>query len=490
MKKTHSMKMEENIARFKDEADAVLLPSWTPPPVLKLMQYQVDALAYLQAREELGEKTGALFMEMRLGKTLSMVRHLKTLDVKRILIICPFAVMATWRKQLIFDRVSTDDISFVTGDGASKAKRLLALQKDARYYIANFESIVGLNIAAHQKWDCVVIDESYKLASPRSAVNKYIMKHLSQKAGVAYRFLLSGAPAPETEMNYVNQLIWLRGNLFGCDNYWKFRQAHCDRSVPFKDVLLKSSKALLQDAVRRNCFCLNRAQAGVGPAKYYRTVTVKPCAPVARAYRSMRKDWEADGVEVIHELAKMSALCRITSGLKLRGEFAPRSSYEVRSSFKIDALLKLIAEIQVEEPQQIIVWAHLIDEVRMISQAMEATGLDHRVIYGEVPVFEREAIREAFQRRLISVVIMQVQTGIGLDFSAADTAIYFSNALDGNSRIQSEDRVVHLQKTGTVLIVDLVVEGTIDEDIVELLVDKKVKSFVFLNALKKRVGIV
>jgi superfamily II DNA or RNA helicase len=119
---------------------------------------------------------------------------------------------------------------------------------------------------------------------------------------------------------------------------------------------------------------------------------------------------------------------------------------------------------------------------------LKESGIENKYIYGAVPPHEREAIRESFQRGDIKVVVCQEDcVKAGLDFSAADTIFYFSNSLSGDARIQSEDRIVHLSKTGKiVLIVDIVVEDSVDDIILDMVSGKKIDSAIFMRVLQRR----
>jgi SNF2 family DNA or RNA helicase len=131
-----------------------------------------------------------------------------------------------------------------------------------------------------------------------------------------------------------------------------------------------------------------------------------------------------------------------------------------------------------------------IHEIRALEQAIKLEGMTVEIIDGSVPMAKREMIRDLFQRGKIKIVIGEVDAvKAGLDFSSADTVVYFSNSLSGDARIQSEDRVVHLRKTGmTVLIVDIVVEESSDEDILDLLIDKKITQELFMRKLYAKVA--
>jgi SNF2 family DNA or RNA helicase len=62
--------------------------------------------------------------------------------------------------------------------------------------------------------------------------------------------------------------------------------------------------------------------------------------------------------------------------------------------------------------------------------------------------------------------------GYGITLTAATTVIYFANSFDLAVRMQSEDRAHRIGQTEHVTYIDLIAEGTIDEQIVKSLRNK------------------
>jgi SNF2 family DNA or RNA helicase len=79
---------------------------------------------------------------------------------------------------------------------------------------------------------------------------------------------------------------------------------------------------------------------------------------------------------------------------------------------------------------------------------------------------------------------MQVSTGkFGLNLSSASTAIYFSNSLRPEDRIQSEYRIEANNKKEPLLYVDLLTKGTVDERILNVLKKKQTHARDFLSGV-------
>jgi len=80
--------------------------------------YQREAMRFLISR-----KRAALFMEMRLGKTLVVLRSLRRVNANPILIVAPFSALGSWEGEL----ASEGMLGAVNLCGKDRKKRLQAL---------------------------------------------------------------------------------------------------------------------------------------------------------------------------------------------------------------------------------------------------------------------------------------------------------------------------------------------------------------------------
>jgi SNF2 family DNA or RNA helicase len=85
------------------------------------------------------------------------------------------------------------------------------------------------------------------------------------------------------------------------------------------------------------------------------------------------------------------------------------------------------------------------------------------------------------------VLLMQIKVAkFGIDLSAADTMIRYSMTYSYEDVSQSEDRIVHPLKKSPLHYVDLVARNTVDEDLIEVIQDKKIDAKLFMSKLRSR----
>jgi SNF2 family DNA or RNA helicase len=115
---------------------------------------------------------------------------------------------------------------------------------------------------------------------------------------------------------------------------------------------------------------------------------------------------------------------------------------------------------------------------------LERLGITNGVLQGSVSNEDRERAIDLFRDGTLRVLLAQVKVAReAIDLSNSSTSIYFSNSHSFDDRSQSEDRILNPAKKEPLLYLDLVSENTVDEDIVELLKEKKMNSRFFLREL-------
>lgn len=446
-----------------------------------LMPHQANAVAYLMERFSV-RKGGNLFMEMRLGKTLSFIRFARAVFTqKKILVICPLSVCKTWEKEL-----RDDGILSVRNVGGIDTKTKRKLIGDANgpvswWTINNFESCTISEI--HEfGFDVIVVDESVRISNPNAAITKYLLKESNFQT--PYRYCLSGNPAPEGIHQYITQMLFSQGRFLGHLSYWATRAALFTLNG-FEWVPADGTDSKMHAEIHAKSFILTREKAGIGSKKIYAKRYVQMNKAQATAYNRMMNDFELDNVSTNYITTQILYLNRIAGGM------LPNEDKEVEewiSTAKFDEVIELLGgELK---GQQCLVWCRFRAEARKMEQMLREKFPKLRVarIDGSVGKDEREEIRLAFLRGEVDVSVQTISSSkIGTDWSSADTEIYLSNEYSADARTQSEDRIVHPKKQKPLLVIDIITECTIDDEVVDILREKRIDSKMFMGKLLEMV---
>lgn len=438
----------------------------------KFYGYQQDAFDWAQDRNEV-----AFFLEMRLGKTLIASRWAESKSLDKILVVCPLPVVGVWQDHLYSDLISS---TILSGTPAQKIKLLEA--QDTRWYITNYEAsyVHGKettrlvpSIISDLHWDCIILDESPYIRNPKAKRTKAIKKYFRY---TPYKALLSGLPDPEGPLDYYEQMAFLGNNSFlGCDSYWKFRVKFFKQGWTEWDwIPRKGSLDKIKAAVNEAAFVLTRKQAGIGSKKIRSKRYVKLPPHIRKAYNALERDFELGDYTTKWVISRNVGLARLAGGQS--------DDPMYWHAAKLNELLYLLQGDLKRE--QVVVWFRFNSELYAAEMELKSHGITCGSITGKVKQPDRHVLEKKFKKNKFRVFLVQVKCGkFGLDYSTSDTAIYYSNSYEFEERSQSEDRIIHPEKTTPCLIIDIIAEDTVDEDVCAAIDTKGMNAKLFKNRI-------
>ena len=462
-----------------------------------LFPHQERALDHLNS-----VRHGALFMEMRLGKTLTVIRWVQSKpEVERVLIVAPVTVLAAWEKEL---RAEGERFTRVEGSHAWK-RRMLSTpvgESGRRWFLVGYEAvralptIAGVEVRTLQnhdpkvkkkrrvvkpcsggwEFDVVVLDESTKIKNPSALITRVCLVGFR---GALHRIILSGLPNPESVMNYWAQFAFLRGRFMGYKSFWHWRSRffEADPDGWEWEPLPKTEEAIRTQAAAAS-FVLSRKDAGLGERRIYQEHEVEMTPLQRRTYREVLGSFAWDGGETTLAIVQLTWLHRIAGGFTPDGK-------GVLGVGKFNALQSLLEDEL--EGQNVVVWFRFNAEIAHAYAVLRARGIPCRMLTGvTIPDQRADAVRE-FGNGTRVLLLQEAIGQFGLDLSAASTAIYFSNAFSPEQRAQSEDRILHPQKKEPLLFIDLLSRGSMDREVLGLLQEKVSDAKMFLRALSRYV---
>lgn len=424
----------------------------------------------------------ALLVEMRLGKTLVTIRGLVEKGYNRILVATTVNAMLSWKEQL-----REEGVEYIEAYGMSYAKRekriLEALDRTDRVVtLVNYEGLRCIPEISHLPWEAVIADESVKLKNPKAQVSRIFA---TQFRDVDCRAILTGLPAPESQLDLFQQFLFLHGRFMNKKSFYNWRSEFFEPdAMGYNWIPKPGTKTLIHKLLHEKAFVLPRKKTGMEKKKYYTVRTVQMNPEQRRLYRQVEREfcyeysWATKGDyldcadETMWATDKGLWLRRIAGGFTPDGE-------KVISDAKSRELLYLLENDFSNE--SVVVWyrfrAELLHDLKFLTKngvscayMIGRKGKDgHGMSVREAE--EQESLFKQGQRRVM--LCMQRLGAYAKDFSIASVAIYRSNEHSCDLRAQSEDRILSLGKEGGLMIVDLVTEDTNDMETVDCVKMKK-----------------
>lgn len=520
-------------ARFKLDGTVPPLPEfWQERKDAPLSPYQRTAV-----RLSLDVPGFALFMDRGTGKTACAIQQINILaqmmnrgelegGIRRkdggkmllALVVVPKNVRLNWQRE--FEKFShvRGKITVLRG-GLSRRIRAIAEarrpENDCFFsvLIAGYDAIrTTSQYLSMAPWDVLQTDESHAYKDPETDRFKALIK---LRPVTGRRLSLTGTPIGNSPMDLWSQLEFLREGGSGFTSKKAFKMFHGvweavkTATHGVAKLIGLQNIPLLQERLARMSFSVSKEEAGLHlPDKVRSIIEVEMTAYQREVYNKLQDELAleiedklsgdiVDEVTVKNILTQLLRLAQVTSGYitydakvdpDTGNVIVPKRVAELSpTNPKVDAALELLTDPERDPRGKTIIWCHFIPNIHRISEALTAAGIKHGCYYGDVSDKDRDAIVDAFNcDPEFKVIVGNPQTaGEGLNLLGYDTRdpgksdtfcdmeIFVSSGWSAILRAQAEDRAHRRGTRMPVQIIDLIVPGTIDEEIIARVTEKR-----------------
>jgi SNF2 family DNA or RNA helicase len=451
-------------------------------------QHQKDALEYGWARPEFG-----LFMEMGTGKSKVLIDNIGMLyqagEIDFALVIAPKGVYRNWVAKEIPEHMSDDVphrvIRWVSSANKKQQEEMRSVKdkfEGLTIFVMNVEAFSSLKGQKAGTWmaralgtrGLIAIDESTTIKNHKAKRTKALMKIA---AGFKYRRLLTGSPVTKSPMDIYSQTEFLRPGLLGYDSYYAFQgryavvQRRTMGQAAFQQIVGFRNLDELTDKIDRFSFRVLKKDCLDLPEKIYTARYVGLTSEQISMYNQIRQH-----AMVLLDTGEMAtAPAVITQMLRLQQIMSGHLKTDDGEmlyfpSKRMDAL----EEIVNEHDGKAIIWSRFRYDIIGITKMLnEKFGEGCAAAYfGDTPDEARNNAVKNFQNPdhpLRFFVGNPATAGYGLTLTEANLVVYYANDFNLETRVQSEDRAHRIGQRNNVTYIDLITEGTIDENIVKSL---------------------
>lgn len=427
--------------------------------------------------------------EMGCGKTVEMLLALEAQEAYPALIIAPNAVMPVWADH--FRRWLPDrKVSMVAGGAVGRRK---ALEAEADVYIISWGSLRlnsrlapygNIRLADKEKepkelnrpWAAVVADEAHRCKDPKSKSTRALW---AIGASAEHRYALTGTPVAQDPgdfwsiMHFVSPLEWPSRS--------KYVERYCLTAWNgFGGLDIVGVHPHVRDeffAVVDSRF-LRRTKDQVLPhlpPKVYERRLVTMGKKQADAYKALADDMvvelDSGTLMTFSPLTQWGRLSQAASAYLELDEAGDVTLTD--PSCKIDALEELLkTELR---GQPIVVFAASRKLIELAARRLAKMHVTYGLVTGGQNGGERAATVEKFQRGELGAILLTMGAGAeGLTLTRARTLVFLQRSYSLVENKQAEDRIHRpgAEQHDSLLIIDLVTEGTVEERVVDVLSEK------------------
>lgn len=462
-----------------------------------------------------GRKKGALFMDMRTGKTKTIIDLIMAMYadslVDRLLLVPMLTLRHNWNREFAIhaDPKLFDVLFLDTTKPKEFAKFNACNNGKLKILLTGIESLSAgraidmcLAFCSGPK-TATVVDESDSIKNA-SAARTQKMFDIREKS--EYRFIMTGTPISKGPMDFFSQFEFLDPNIVGIGDFFSFRNRYAIMGgYEDKEVIGYQNMEELIELTKPYVYQVRYSDVFKSPPKINETRTVELTAEQKAIYKSIKKDGsirdDKNNVKLVVQnvLEKMLRLQEVCGGFWAErvdtGEFTLSAADQIRKpKFKyIHHLIKgrnpkldCMVDVVTREfkGEQGIIWAVHRDELDIIHAALSKHG-KARMLHGGVSKEDRDALDRDFREGLFDWIVANPQTGArGYTFDAATYMVNYTFSHNMIHREQSLERATSGKKTKPVMVIDIIVENTVEEIVIESLNDKKDVSEFVRDALE------
>jgi SNF2 family DNA or RNA helicase len=443
-----------------------------------LMSHQRAARAIAREHARFG-----FFLDTGTGKTPAALAIIQDAAPVKSLVVCPLALIrGAWE---IDAKRFTPEIPFLDLHRVEKSKRAAALKRFMGIACINYESFKA-SVKDLAAWapGILICDESSKLKTPSSDVSKVVRKFA---ASVPRAYLLSGTPAPNNELEY-----FVQGQILGAQwgksyHGWRGTVAQASGYGGYQWSVTAKGQRMIQEDLAQVSWHVHKGDVLDLPERTFITRQVELTSLEARAYKAMaaKAVAEIEGQEISapHVLTQLGKLRQGTSGFMYGPSDDGKAPVELWAGLtcsKVDALVDLLDEIGEDKP--VVVWAHYGAEYRAIRAALGARCVEYT---GRVSDNEKHDALTGWLAHGAPVLLASpASIGHGVTLTRASYAVFFSMSYSYEQYYQCCARIYRHGQRNACTYYHLVVPGTVDQVMLDIVSKKGVISSTTLEFLK------
>lgn len=410
-----------------------------------------------------------LFADMGTGKSKMNIdliaRSIAHFNAKRILIVCPKAVIPVWPQE--FERHASFDYKMLIFDARdssdSKARKAHAFWRRTEGKISviviNYESCwrapIGPWFMAYYRPEIIIADEGHKIKTANSKQSVFLST-LAVKSATKVKIDATGSPA-SSPLDYFAQFRFINPRVFG-NSYIAFQNRYARLGGPERKIVV-GYKNLdeLNMAVNKFCFFVKADEVLDLPPYNDNIMFADMSTEARRIYKEISDDMFATLPDDLGEVNVANAMTQLTHLQQTTSGIARSTTGQMVDID--DAKLKVLREIVdgLTDNEPIVVFTRFTRDAQRVYEFLNNEHRNPCYQTGEASQWEE------FQAGKFNSIVVNAQSGgTGISLTRSRIAVYYSAGLRVLDYLQSRRRLVRPGQTRPVSFYHLCVQGSVD----------------------------
>jgi len=436
----------------------------------KLRDYQQFGLEWLNFLH-IFRFGGILADDMGLGKTVQTLAFLQLLKSRNklngpTLIVMPTSLIGNWKSEI---EKFTPELRYLELYGLARAEKFKEIENHdiilTTYQLAQRDE----EKYKKEKFFYIILDEAQKIKNPKTKMAVAIKSFASE-----YKLALSGTPIENhlgelwsifdfVMPGFLENLKLFKGlyqNPIEKENDMTCRSLLNKKVAPF---ILRRTKDEVALELPSKTEIIKRASFDKTQATLYENIRVTMEKKVREAIKG--KGLSRSHITILDALLKLRQVCCHPSLLKLE------SATKVKESAKLMLFLELIDELQ-SEGRKVLVFSQFTSMLSILEEEIKKRKYTYTKLTGATR--KREEAIERFTKGDANIFLISLKAGgVGLNLVAADTVIHYDPWWNPAVENQATDRAYRIGQDKPVFVYKLIVENSIEEQILKLQGKKK-----------------
>lgn len=381
--------------------------------------------------------------EMGLGKTIQAISFLATKkDSLPAIVVCPASLKINWQREI--KKWTGMNSQIISG------KKEQEFTEDI--IIINYD-IIEAHVPFISDFQTLIIDECHMVKNSKAKRTKAIKK---LQKDMKYFIAISGTPITSRPIEFFNVLNWLRPDIF--NSFWHYGQRYCGMThngfgYDFKGA---TNTKELHEILTKEGVMIRRLKSDVLtdlPPK------IRTVIPILNNRLKEYQDYESQIMDDI-ESGKIAALIA-------KFEMLKQKAVEIKMKEVIEWITNFL-----ESDEKLVVFATHHETIDTLMKAFPEISVK---LDGRDSKEQRQISIDEFQNNSdIKLFIGNIKAaGVGITLTAASNVAFVELGWTPGEHDQSEDRCHRIGQTDSVTAWYLIASGTIEEDIAELLDEKR-----------------